>query len=109
MKLPKLFHWKEYEYEEKNYQLEFLELESLTDKNICDILQLFDQFYGNTDQETTEYALEFQILTRMLVCHHAILVNPMHLALEECITEFEHMMSKTNFDRFVAANKILLE
>lgn len=49
---------------------------------VVDLLYLFDGWYGNTDQETTDWALEYQLLARMLLNDGALLVNPKYLDLD---------------------------
>ena len=41
----------------------------------------------NTNQETTKWALEYQLLTRMLVKENALILNPKHLELDLDILE----------------------
>lgn len=48
---------------------------------------MFDTWYGDTDQETTKWALEYQLLTRMLVKENALILNPKHLELDLDILE----------------------
>lgn len=43
---------------------------------------MFDTWYGDTDQETTKWALEYQLLTRMLVKENALILNPKYLELD---------------------------
>lgn len=61
----------------------FVHLAGLTNQDIVKLLQTFDVFYGNTMQETTEWALEYQILTRMLIHEQSLLVNPTFLDITE--------------------------
>ena len=61
----------------------FLHLPGLTNLDIVKLLQTFDVFYGNTMQETTEWALEYQVLTRMLIHEQSLLVNPTFLDISE--------------------------
>jgi len=69
--------WSEYQY--KDHPLVFVCLPHLTNRDTIEILRLWDEAYGDTDQETPDWALEFQILTRMLVHEKCLLVNPVHL------------------------------
>ena len=64
------------------HPLMFVELPDLDDENILELLRLFDSWYGDTEQETTEWALEFQLLTRMLISSRALLTNPSFLAID---------------------------
>lgn len=60
----KVIAFEHYEYE--GQPLYFLE-QPMTEKQKLDLIQKFDEWYGNTDQETTVWALEFQIIVRMLL------------------------------------------
>ena len=97
-----MLFWKAEKYEDMDYPLAFVELPVLwgIESTICQTLEMFDTLYGDTDQDTEEWALEYQILTRMLVKHHAILVNPKYLALQETTEEFRNILGKKNFDCF---------
>ena len=73
----------DYEGYEGKKPLFFLHLPGLTNLDIVKLLQTFDVFYGNTMQETTEWALEYQVLTRMLIHEQSLLVNPTFLDISE--------------------------
>lgn len=72
-----------YEYERK--PLYFLE-QRMTESQKLDLIYQFDEWYGNTDQDTTVWALEFQIIVRMLLQGYLV-INPYYLALEEVLTD----------------------
>ena len=48
-----------------------------------ELLKWFENMYGNTNQNTSIWALEFELLARMLLHDHSLLVNPIHLDLSE--------------------------
>ena len=73
----------DYEGYEGKKPLFFLHLPGLTNLDIVKLLQTFDVFFGNTMQETTEWALEYQVLTRMLIHEQSLLVNPTFLDISE--------------------------
>ena len=50
---------------------------------LVNLLKLFDELYGNTDQDLNEWAAEFQVLTRMLIHHNALLLNPVYLEVDK--------------------------
>uniref|UniRef100_UPI004028281C hypothetical protein n=1 Tax=Candidatus Fimivicinus sp. TaxID=3056640 RepID=UPI004028281C len=79
----KVIAFEHYEYE--GQPLYFLE-QPMTEKQKLDLIQKFDEWYGNTDQETTVWALEFQIIVRMLLQGYLV-INPYYLALEEVLTD----------------------
>ena len=86
-KLPLLF-WCHYDYEDRQHPLAFLDFYGagmdLRESQVIRLLQLLDELYGDTNQETPVWALEFQVMTRMLVHEKALLINPLHLNLSEC-------------------------
>lgn len=98
---PVLFTWKNYFYETIDYPLVFVKL-YLSDEQVNNILHYFDGLYGDTDQDTTVWALEFQLLTRMLICEKALLVNPYYLDLdsEALLTTLREIIGESNFVLF---------
>lgn len=66
-------------YEYIKEPLFFLETRGImTEKLKLDLIAAFEEWYGSTDQETTEYALEFEIIVRMII-NNAVVLNPTHL------------------------------
>lgn len=78
--------------------------------NAADILAALDAWYGNTEQETTEWALEFEIWARFLLLDGGLILNPQHLALEEVKDEFLELLNdgpeniRTRYERMFAAD-----
>ena len=54
----------------------------MTDFERYMLIKKFDEWYGDTEQETTVWALEYQIIVRMLLTGYLI-VNPKYLSLED--------------------------
>lgn len=82
-KKNRIFFWMEYSYKEIGYPLFFVSLK-LSEVQICRILRVFDEAYGCLPIETPLWALEFQLLTRMLVSKEtAMLLNPYFLEVRE--------------------------
>ncbi len=79
-----IFAFNSYEYAEPLY---FVELPKISAYQKITLLAMFDTWYGDTDQETTKWALEYQLLTRMLVKENALILNPKHLELDLDILE----------------------
>lgn len=75
--------WMNYEYEDENYPLFFVELPNLSNTRTINLLRLFDELYGDTDQETTDWALEYQLLSRFLITGKQLLVNPKYLDISD--------------------------
>lgn len=75
-----IYTYAQYEYED--HPLFFLDLcGALSPKTKVELLALLDHWYGNTDQDTTEWALEYQLWARMLLHSNMLLLNPQHLDL----------------------------
>lgn len=72
-------------YEFEDYPLYFIKIRLDTDERIR-LLQQFDLWYADTDQETKQYALEFAVITRMLL-DNAIVLNPKYLVLDDVLDE----------------------
>ena len=90
---PQLQFW-DYAYYEKD-PLAFVYLGEIPPKSIVRLLALFDEWYGNTDQDTEAWALEYQILTRMLVQENMLAVNLKFLDLSEpvCLAAIEDILT----------------
>lgn len=75
-----MFFWACYEY--ANHPLAFVKL-SLSEHNVFNTIRCFEALYGDTEQDVTLWAVEFQIFTRMLVFEQALMVNPKYLDLSD--------------------------
>ena len=95
----KYHFWRLYQYEEENYPLFFVHLPNLRNRDIVEVLRVLDMAYGDTNQETTDWALEFQVLTRMLVREKSLLVNPLYLDLSQDPTMAELLEALPSEDR----------
>lgn len=97
--------WDHYEYTGR--PLAFLSFktvgEPLTDMQVLTLLAAFDNWYGNTDQDTTDYALEFQVLTRNLVCGLRLLVNPKYLLIQDCLDELKGYLNEAQYAFYAKA------
>ena len=89
--------WNEYKYQD--HPLLFVRLPCLTSLDIVEILRLLDMAYGNTNQETPDWALEFQILTRMLVQQKCLLANPVYLDISDEVFRQELLQALPDMDR----------
>lgn len=97
-----------YEYEQGT-PLAFIGLFALTDSEKAKLLTKFDQFYADTDQETTDWALEYQVLARMLLHQGWLPVNPRHLDLDECLGELLPLLGLLNHSRMRMALENITE
>lgn len=68
-----------YEYEED--PLLFIPLPEIYDSQKIALISQYEEWYGNTNQSTTDWALEFEVFVRMLLDNHLI-VNPKYLELD---------------------------
>lgn len=78
----RIYTYRHYEYELT--PLFFLDMgtHKIAPEHKVEILTILDFLYGETDQETTDWALEYQLWTRMLLCDNALLINPQYLDME---------------------------
>lgn len=75
--------WQYYGYRSSKWPLAFIRME-ISDSQVLRLLKQFDEWYGNTNQETTEWALEYQLLARMLLRGTPyMLLNPKFLDLDD--------------------------
>lgn len=100
--------WMHYQYEDENYPLFFVRLPGLTNANIVQLLNNFDLMYGSTNQETTDWALEYQLLTRMLVHDKCLLVNPLYLniATEGIFRDLTKGLSERDLEIYKKARRV---
>ena len=88
-----------YEYESHPLMFSF-QLMSDTVKLL--LIQKFDEWYGNTDQDTADWALEFQIVVRMILCGFLV-INPACLEIEEVLPELLEILSKKQTIKLLSA------
>lgn len=84
-----------------NYQyaetpLAFVELFGLRPIQKVELLKELDQLYGDTDQDTPEWALEYQVAARMLLHDDWMVVNPQMLEIAEAKDGLLHIMGPDN-------------
>ena len=84
-----------FEFEE--YPLAFIPLHSLTAEQKLALLTELDLLYGDTDQDTTDYALEYQVVMRMLLHESWFPINLKYLALPECVSSFKAVLNSENY------------
>lgn len=65
------------------YPLAFVPLE-LSDRQTLALIREFDTWYANTGQDLRDWADEFQLIVRMLLCGDMV-ANPRYLELDEVI------------------------
>lgn len=61
---------------------------------ICRLLYKLDEWYGNTEQEVEEWALEYQLWARMLLSSNtpAIMLNPRYLLIADVLSEITEIL-----------------
>ena len=83
-----------YQYTET--PLAFVELFNLRPIQKVELLKELDQLYGDTDQDTTEWALEYQVVARMLLHDDWMVANPQMLEVAEAKDGLLHIMGPDN-------------
>lgn len=84
-----------YEYE-SGVPLAFIQFYGLGLAQKAMLLKKLDELYGATDQETTEWALEYEVIARMLTHDDWFPCNPRHLVLAECMDELDRLLGPGN-------------
>lgn len=71
-------------YEFEAEPLLFIELPKTHDGSKLMLISKYEEWYGNTGQDTTDWALEFAIFVRMILINYLI-VNPRYLELDNSL------------------------
>lgn len=85
-------------YEFKHHPLYFMKTRLNTEERMR-LLRQFDIWYGDTDQETKQYALEYAVIARMLL-DNAIILNPRYLALGDVLAELLPLIPTNERERY---------
>lgn len=66
----------------------------LNGPGICQLLYQLDEWYGNTEQKTKDWALEYQLWARMILSLNApaIMINPRHLLIADVLDEIVEIL-----------------
>ena len=90
-----------YDYGEyRTAPLYFINIGDIGSDNILKLISQFDTWYGDTDQETTTWAIEFQKLVLMLINHQMLLVNPRYLLIADILYELNGMLAEMGAPTF---------
>jgi len=101
-------------YADMNHALGFLPL-ALQDHEVLAILECFMNLYGDanfntfcggTNYSTTAWALEFEILTQMLIKHYALLVNPLYINVNAALPQLKDIMNQEAYDAYAEAQSL---
>lgn len=60
----------------------------LSESQQLQLIFKFNEWYGNTNQATTVWALEYEIIVRMILAGYLV-INPIHLAIDDVKKEIE--------------------
>lgn len=94
-KAIKIYVYDHYMY--KYNPLFFVHIEELEQEAFLEtkakMLTFLDSQYGDTEQETLDWALEYQILTRMLLKEGSLLLNPRYILMEEIQDELFRILA----------------
>lgn len=85
-------------YEYEDYPLFFLSVH-LTEKERMLFIKHFSFWYGNTDQDTETYSLEFSIIINMLLSNSVVL-NPKYLLLEEVLDDILMLLPEQEREQY---------
>lgn len=96
-----LWNYKEYSMT----PLAFMQIGLLSPDKKLNLLRDFQLWYENTDQETEDFSLEFEVVSRMLLFDDAIIINPKYLRLSEVMRDLMSYMQKEQQDRFLKARE----
>lgn len=107
-KTKRFFLWDNYGYQSR--PLFFLTIPNLSDKQILNLLRWFEVAYGNTEQETPVWALEFEVLTRNLIHSRALVLNPRYLDIDwndpDIIRGLGGILEYSQFNQYKQAAKL---
>lgn len=105
--LAQLYYYSEDEYREQ--PLAFVALYDAMPNFSLTVLLLreFDQWYGDTDQDVKTWAVEYQLLARMLLNHGALILNPRYLALDEVLPAVLDILNPHQKELYLMSRRIL--
>ena len=85
-------------YEYEDHPLFILMLpDKIGDSLAAQMLHQLDEWYGNTDQDTTDWALEYQVWARNLLAGDGIVLNPRYLAITEVQDIIEDLLAEESY------------
>lgn len=64
----------------------------LSESQKLQLIFKFNEWYGNTDQATTVWALEYEIIVRMILAGYLV-INPFHLEIDDVKKEMEAIIA----------------
>lgn len=74
-----------------------------------ELIKWFDVQYGNTNQDVSEWAVEFQILIRNLTHDGFLLVNPRRLQVDEVADQLEDILTDKQLSIYEQARRLSRE
>lgn len=96
-----------YDYGEyRTAPLYFISIGDIGSDNILKLISQFDTWYGDTDQEITTWATEFQKLALMLINHQMLLVNPRYLLITDILYELNEMLAEMGAPTFAPGKTV---
>jgi len=85
-----------YEYD-KGIPLAFVQMIALSNTQKLQLLTELDKLYADTEQETTEWALEYQVVARMLLHEGWLPFNTRHLNMGESLNQLKFALGVGNY------------
>lgn len=84
-----LLSYDRYDYQDR--PLYFSKVQ-LSESQQLQLIFKFNEWYGNTDQATTVWALEYEIIVRMILAGYLV-INPFHLEIDDVKKEIEAIIN----------------
>lgn len=109
---PKYSYWAgSDEYDALKHALLFVNLPHLNNRDVVSLLAKFDTMYGDADLDVEDWAVEYQVLTRMLIHRKSLLVNPLYLDVseDETVSELTDGMADEDKAAYMDARNISRE
>lgn len=91
-----------YQYYEYEFQPLLFSPQPMSEYTKLSLIQKFDEWYGDTDQDTTDWALEFQIVVRMILRGYLV-INPAYLEIEELYSDLVDTLSTQHCFKVLSA------
>lgn len=74
------------------------------DAAVVRLLHQLDEWYGNTEQEAEDWALEYQLWARMLLSDApCLMLNPRFLDMSDVLSEWVSILVSVGFDKYKCA------
>lgn len=79
------------QYDYRDHPLLFSKVSLSEDQKLL-LISKFNEWYGNTDQATTAWALEYEVIVRMILAGYLV-INLIHLSIDDVKEEMDTIIS----------------